>query len=81
MDSKRTLAQIVFTDNLEQKLSVGTSYRDCFRGIERRRTEIATVVFGGQLVCDLCFACSSTYLFQQVGLDTGGSLLPECGSQ
>jgi SP family general alpha glucoside:H+ symporter-like MFS transporter len=70
MDSKRTLAQIVFTDNLEKKLSVGTSYRDCFRGVERRRTEIAMVVFGGQLVCGLCFAYASTYFFQQVGLDT-----------
>ena len=70
MDSKRSLAQIVFTDNLEKKLSVGTSYRDCFRGVERRRTEIAMVVFGGQLVCGLCFAYASTYFFQQVGLDT-----------
>jgi SP family general alpha glucoside:H+ symporter-like MFS transporter len=28
------------------------------------------VVFGGQLVCGLCFAYASTYFFQQVGLDT-----------
>ncbi len=28
------------------------------------------VVFGGQLVCGLCFAYASTYFFQQVGLNT-----------
>lgn len=70
MDPKRTLATIVYTNNLEEQLSVGTTYWDCFQGFERRRTEIACVVFGGQLVCGLCFAYASTYFFQQVGLDT-----------
>lgn len=70
IDPKRTLATIVYTNNLEEQLSVGTTYWDCFKGFERRRTEIAMVVFGGQLVCGLCFAYASTYFFQQVGLDT-----------
>ncbi|KEF58498.1 uncharacterized protein A1O9_06424 [Exophiala aquamarina CBS 119918] len=69
IDSKKILAQIVYTNNLEEQLSVGTTYWDCFKGFERRRTEIACVVFGGQLVCGLCFAYASTYFFQQVGLD------------
>lgn len=56
IDPKDTLATIVYTNNLEEQLSVGTSYWDCFKGFERRRTEIACVVFGGQLVCGLCFA-------------------------
>lgn len=53
---KQTLAQIVYTNNLEEQLSVGTAYWDCFKGFELRRTEIACVVFGGQLVCGLVFA-------------------------
>jgi MFS transporter, SP family, general alpha glucoside:H+ symporter len=53
IDPKKTLATIVYTNNLEEQLSVGTAYRDCFRGFELRRTEIAMVVFGGQLVCGL----------------------------
>lgn len=68
LDPKKTLAQIVYTNNLEEQLSVGTAYWDCFQGFERRRTEIAIVVFAGQLVCGLCFAYASTYFFQQVGL-------------
>lgn len=68
IDPKDTLATIVYTNNLEEQLSVGTTYWDCFKGFERRRTEIACVVFGGQLVCGLCFAYASTYFFEQVGL-------------
>lgn len=65
IDPTKQLAQIVYTNNLEEQLSVGTSYWDCFKGFELRRTEIAMVVFGGQLVCGLCFAYASTYFFQQ----------------
>lgn len=68
-DPKQTLATIVYTNNLEEQLCVGTAYRDCFKGFELRRTEIACVCFGGQLVCGLVFAYASTYFFQQVGLD------------
>ncbi|KIW14591.1 hypothetical protein PV08_07375 [Exophiala spinifera] len=70
LDPKRTLAQIVYTNNLEEQLSIGTSYHDCFKGFELRRTEIACTVFAGQLLCGSCFAYASTYFFQQVGLDT-----------
>lgn len=69
-DPKKVLAQIVYTNNLEEQFAVGTTYWDCFKGFERRRTEIAIVVFAGQLVCGLCFAYASTYFFQQVGLNT-----------
>lgn len=69
IDPKQVLAQIVYTNNLEEQLSVGTTYMDCFKGFERRRTEIAIVVFAGQLVCGLVFAYASTYFFQQVGLN------------
>ena len=55
-DPKKVLAQIVYTNNLEEQFAVGTTYWDCFKGFERRRTEIAIVVFAGQLVCGLCFA-------------------------
>ncbi|KAK5087458.1 hypothetical protein LTR70_009195 [Exophiala xenobiotica] len=72
-DPKKTLAVIVYTNNLEEQLSVGTAYYDCFKGFELRRTEIACVCFGGQLVCGLVFAYASTYFFQQVGLDVDAS--------
>lgn len=70
IDTKTTLATIVHTNNLEQELSSGTSYKDCFKGVERRRTEIACVTFAGQVLSGSSFAYNSTYFFQQVGLGT-----------
>ena len=70
LDYKQILANIVHTNKLEQDLSVGTSYMDCFRGPERRRTEIACVCFAGQVLSGLNFAYNSTYFFEQVGLNT-----------
>lgn len=51
VDPKQTLSTIVYTDNLEKELSVGTSYKDCFKGFELRRTEIACISFMGQVMC------------------------------
>jgi len=70
IDPKNTLATIVHTNHLELELASGTSYLDCFRGIERRRTEIACVVFAGQVLSGSNFAYNSTYFFQQVGVST-----------
>lgn len=56
-DAKKTLAVIVYTNNLEEELSVGTSYWDCFKGFELRRTEIALMCFAGQILSGLNFAC------------------------
>ncbi|KAK9366859.1 general substrate transporter [Lipomyces kononenkoae] len=68
IDVKQTLAAIVHTNKLEQELSIGTSYWDCFKNFERRRTLIACFAFAGQVLCGLNFAYNSTYFFQQIGL-------------
>ena len=65
---KDTLAAIIHTNRLEEELEVGTSYWDCFRGSERRRTEIACLVFAGQNFSGLSFAYNATYFYEQVGL-------------
>jgi MFS transporter, SP family, general alpha glucoside:H+ symporter len=62
-DPMKTLATIIYTNNLEEQPFVGTSYWDCFKGFELRRTEIACVVFAGQILCDICFAYNSSYFF------------------
>lgn len=73
IDPKNTLATIIYTDNLEKQLSTGTSYWDCFRGTELRRTEIACLCFAGQILCGICFAYNSSYFFSQVGLGTSAT--------
>lgn len=70
IDPKQTLASIVYTNDLEQELTTGTSYMDCFKGTELRRTEVACMVFAGQVLSGGNFAYNSTYFFQQVGLSS-----------
>ncbi|MCJ1256302.1 hypothetical protein MMC24_004123 [Lignoscripta atroalba] len=70
IDPKQTLATIVHTNKLEEELCTGTSYKDCFTGFERRRTEIACITFAGQVLSGSSFAYNSTYFFEQVGLPT-----------
>ena len=69
IDVNQTLASIVHTNHLEEELSIGTSYWDCFQGFELRRTEIACVSFAGQVLTGLSFAYNASYFFEQVGLD------------
>ncbi|KAK2602026.1 hypothetical protein QQS21_004453 [Conoideocrella luteorostrata] len=70
IDPKATLATIVHTNELELQITAGTKYQDCFKGVERRRTEIACMAFAGQVLAGSSFAYNSTYFFQQVGLDS-----------
>lgn len=65
---RAALAHIMQTNDMEQKVTPGTSYADCFRGSERRRTEIACISFAGQVLAGSVFAYNSTYFFQQLGL-------------
>ncbi|KAJ5625616.1 hypothetical protein N7510_001925 [Penicillium lagena] len=70
INPKNTLAAIIHTDNFEKSISVGTSYLDCIKGPELRRTEIACMAFAGQILCGINFAYNSSYFFEQVGLGT-----------
>lgn len=70
IDPKDTLATIVYTNNLEEELSVGTSYWDCFSDFELRRTEIACMCFAGQILSGSSFSYNSSYFFEQLGLET-----------
>ncbi|KAF5856328.1 hypothetical protein ETB97_007512 [Aspergillus alliaceus] len=67
---QRTLAQITHTLELEAKLDSGSSYLDCFRGIDRRRTEIVYMSFAGQVLSGSAFAYTPTYFFVQAGIST-----------
>ncbi|UQC79460.1 sugar porter family MFS transporter [Colletotrichum lupini] len=69
LDAKVRLREIIETDRMEQEHQTGTTYWDCFRGDERRRTEIACVAFAGQVLSGSSFAYNSVYFFQQAGLN------------
>ncbi|KAI4734928.1 sugar transporter [Aureobasidium sp. EXF-12298] len=69
-ENRAQLAMMQHTNQLEMDLSAGTSYWDCFNGIDRRRTEIVCMVFAAQPFCGSAMGGTPTYFFIQAGLPT-----------
>lgn len=62
-----TLSMISHTNELEKSLQEGTSYFDCLRGPNLRRTEIACFVWVAQVACGIWFGGNSIYFLEQAG--------------
>ncbi|SCZ88307.1 BZ3500_MvSof-1268-A1-R1_Chr2-1g04324 [Microbotryum saponariae] len=62
-----------YTNKLEESISAGISYIDCFKGIDRRRTEIACTVWSIQNLCGSSFMGYSAYFLQQAGFSAEDS--------
>jgi SP family general alpha glucoside:H+ symporter-like MFS transporter len=45
-----TIAMIEYTNELEKSMAEGTRWVDCFKGVEKRRTEIVCVTWMAQTV-------------------------------
>ncbi|KAL4880444.1 general substrate transporter [Aspergillus karnatakaensis] len=67
-DADETIAMMVHTTALEQKITSGSSYLDCFKGVDLRRTEIVCMVWAIQNLSGNSFSNYSTYFLQQAGL-------------
>jgi MFS family permease len=65
---RQTLAAIVETDRLERELEMGSTYWDCFRGVNLRRTEISVGVYCTQVLSGIYLISYGTYFFQLAGL-------------
>lgn len=64
---------MVHTTALEDKITKGASYLDCFRGTDLRRTEIVCMVWAIQNLSGNSFSNYSTYFLEQAGLATSNS--------
>lgn len=64
---------IIHTNAHEKAVSEGTSYRDCFTGIDLRRTEITCCVWMIQVGCGIWFGGNVIYFLQQAGFDANKS--------
>lgn len=71
--AKRTLALMIETDRLEQDMEKDTSYAACFTGTDLRRTEIAAVAWGSQILTGFVIQGWATYFFRQAGLSVPDS--------
>ncbi|CAD0113351.1 unnamed protein product [Aureobasidium uvarum] len=75
-----TVNMMIYTNELEKASTEGTSYLDCFKGIDLRRTEIVCVVWAIQTMCGASsFTGYSTYFFEQAGLDVSSAFSMSLG--
>jgi SP family general alpha glucoside:H+ symporter-like MFS transporter len=68
-DADETIAMMVHTTALEERITSGASYLDCFRGTDLRRTEIVCMVWAIQNLSGNSFSGYSTYFLEQAGLE------------
>ncbi|KAL4902066.1 hypothetical protein BDW74DRAFT_187042 [Aspergillus multicolor] len=67
-NARKVVAMMIHTNDIEAEIEAGSSYRDCLKGSNLRRTEIACVTFAGQVLAGSQFAYSGTYFFEQAGM-------------
>lgn len=58
---------------MEKQVSEGTTYWDCFKGIDLRRTEIVCLTWLSQTMCGTAIGGLSSYFYQQAGISTEDS--------
>ncbi|TVY19948.1 Maltose permease MAL31 [Lachnellula arida] len=68
VDNKPTLAIMIETDRLELEMETGTTYMDCFKKTNLRRTEISIGVYTIQVFSGIYLVGYATYFFQLAGL-------------
>lgn len=61
------IIMIKHTNELEIQMGAGTSYIDCFKGTNLRRTEISCVVWACQVFCGIWFGGNVVYFLQLAG--------------
>lgn len=67
-DIKNNVAMMVHTNEMERAIQEGTSYIECFRGIDRRRTEASMMVFAMQLLSGQNLIGQGVQFLQQAGI-------------
>ncbi|KAH8648299.1 general substrate transporter [Tricladium varicosporioides] len=79
VDNKLTLAMMIETDRLELEMETGTTYWDCFKKVNLRRTEISVMVFVIQVLSGIYLVGYAALFFQLAGLDTQKSFYMSVG--
>lgn len=72
-DADETISMMVHTTALEEKITRGASYFDCFKGTDLRRTEIVCMVWAIQNLSGNAFSNYSTYFLEQAGVSSSAS--------
>lgn len=73
VDIDATVAMMVRTNQIEIDHSSGTSYLDCFKGTDLRRTIIGCMTWMCQQLCGMSLCGQAVYFFQRAGMDSNNS--------
>ncbi|KAF1845867.1 sugar transporter [Cucurbitaria berberidis CBS 394.84] len=73
LDHSKLLAMVVHTNRVEDESGTGTTYLDCFKGTNLRRTEIVCFVFIAQNTTGVTIGGTPTYFFVQAGVSAAES--------
>lgn len=69
-DLRNTVAMMVHTNEIERAIEEGTTYIECFKGLDRRRTEISMMVFAMQLLSGQNLIGQGVQFLQKAGIST-----------
>ncbi|KAI1471309.1 sugar transporter [Daldinia caldariorum] len=72
-DADAAMALMVYTDEMEKRVSEGTRYWDCFKGTDLRRTEIVCFIWLAQTMSGTAIGGLSAYFYQQAGISDADS--------
>lgn len=64
---------MIYTDEMEKQISAGTTYFDCFKGVNLRRTEIVCMTWLAQTLSGTALGGLSTFFYQQAGISDSDS--------
>ena len=78
-NADETVSMMIHTNELEKEITEGTTYLDCFRGTDLRRTEIVCLTWAAQNLCGAGIMSYSTYFYEQAGLDKSNAFTMSIG--
>ena len=69
-DVDRSMALMIYTNEMEKQVSEGTSYWDCFKGVDGRRTEIVSMTWIAQTMSGTVVGGLSSFFYVNAGIST-----------
>ncbi|KAH8846807.1 hypothetical protein MCOR27_005247 [Pyricularia oryzae] len=78
-DADETIAMIEHTNELERRVKEGVRFRDCFRGVDLRRTEVVVGIWLVQTLGGQNLMGYFSYFLTQAGMDASNSLALSMG--
>lgn len=68
-----TVNLMIYTNAVEASMAIDTSYHECFKGHDRRRTEVAVGAWISQVTCGSGLSFYAAYFLLQAGVDVSDS--------